>query len=201
VKPVALIVRIGQWRLEMTTSNIPGGIDPQAVRVALVCEALPENDGDYFYSGGDSLFVTNTIQAFKSAGFDDVTSIADIVKMGVYLTVAVKTHREGATVPSAVIKEHSSALEKELDSFPNLGAIILMGDVAIKSLNYISLKRTKKKAIPSGSTYKIRNGEFYLEGIRVFPSYLPTGRNFLIEKSKRAMVAEDIGNAFAVLEG
>ena len=54
---------------------------------------------------------------------------------------------------------------------------------------------------PAGSTYKIRCNEYYFSGIRVFPSYLQTGKNFLIEKSKRRMVAEDIGNAFRVAAG
>jgi uracil-DNA glycosylase len=31
---------------------------------------------------------------------------------------------------------------------------------------------------------------------KVFPSYTPAGKNFLIEKSKRRMVTEDIREAF-----
>jgi uracil-DNA glycosylase len=58
---------------------------------------------------------------------------------------------------------------------------------------------TKTRTIPAGSTYKIRKEKFYFGAIRVFPSYLPTGKNFLIEKSKRQMVAEDIKNAFKIV--
>jgi hypothetical protein len=36
--------------------------------------------------------------------------------------------------------------------------------------------------------------------MRVFPSYLQTGKNFLIEKAKQRMVADDIRRAFAWLE-
>ena len=75
-----------------------------------------------------------------------------------------------------------------------------MGDAAIKALNFISRRLTKTRAIPAGSTYKIRGETFYFGDIRVFPSYLPTGKNFLIEKSKRRMVAEDIKNAFELLQ-
>ena len=55
--------------------------------------------------------------------------------------------------------------------------------------------QTGKKVIPAGSTYKIRGEAYYLGDIRVFPSYTPAGKNFLIEKSKRKMVAEDIREA------
>lgn len=67
-----------------------------------------------------------------------------------------------------------------------------MGDVAIKALNYIAKRQTGEKVIPSGSTYKIRKNEYFYRGMRVFPSYLQTGKSFLIEKSKQKMIAEDI---------
>jgi len=72
-------------------------------------------------------------------------------------------------------------------------------DVAIKALNYISGRLGEGKAIPTGSTYKIRNGEYYLRKTRVFPSYLQAGPSFFIEKSKRRMIAEDISAALGVL--
>lgn len=183
----------------MIQISIPAKIDPQKISIIMICEALPENQEDYFYSSGDSLYVTNTLAAFNHAGIE-VQNMDDIIKRGVYLTVAVKAPRKGLVVPSEVIREHSYALEEELNMFPNVRAILLMGDAAIKALNFISQRITKAKTIPSGSTYKIRNGEFYFNNIRIFPSYLQTGRNFLIEKAKRTMVAEDIRNAFKLLE-
>jgi uracil-DNA glycosylase len=183
----------------MTGLSLPEKINPKKIRIIMICEALPENEQDYFYSSGNSLYVTNTVEAFKSAGIE-VKDIDDIIGKGVYLTVAVKAPRSGLTVPAEVIQKHSYALEEELKQFPNIKAILLMGDAAIKALNFISQRATKTKTIPSGSTYKIRKGEFYFKNIRVFPSYLQTGKNFLIEKSKRTMVAEDIRNAFKLLE-
>jgi uracil-DNA glycosylase len=183
----------------MTRFSIPVKIDPQKVSIIMICEALPENEQDYFYGSGNSLYVTNTVEAFRNAGVE-VNGIDDIIEKGVYLTVAVKAPRSGLTVPAEVIQKHSYALEEELNLFPNVKAILLMGDAAIKALNFISQRATKTKTIPSGSTYKIRKGEFYFKNIRVFPSYLQTGKNFLIEKSKRTMVAEDIRNAFKLLE-
>jgi uracil-DNA glycosylase len=178
--------------------KIPKDIDPGEVRVIMVCEALPENPADYFYSSQDSMYVRNTIGAFNSAGIK-VKSIRDIIAQGVYLTVAVKATRDGAVIPPAVIKEHSDSLDEELQSFPRAKAILLMGDAAIKALNYVSQKEGGGRVIPAGSTYKIRKDKFCYKGIRVFPSYLQTGKNFLIEKSKRQMVAEDIRNAFSLL--
>jgi len=183
----------------MTGFSLPAKIDPQKVRIIMICEALPENEQDYFYSSGNSLYVTNTVEAFQNAGIA-VKDIDDIIKKGVYLTIAAKAPRSGLTIPAEVIQKHSYALEEELNLFPDVKAILLMGDAAIKALNLISQRATKTKAIPSGSTYKIRKGEFYFKNIRVFPSYLQTGKNFLIEKSKRTMVAEDIRNAFKLLE-
>jgi uracil-DNA glycosylase len=62
-------------------------------------------------------------------------------------------------------------------------------------MNGIWKKVTGKRVIPAGSTYKIRKDEHYYGNKRVFPSYTPAGKNFLIEKSKRRMVAEDIKEA------
>lgn len=187
----------------MTVANkqltIPTNIDFQKVRIIMICEALPENINDYFYSSTDSLYVTNTIEAFNNAGIK-VKSINDLIQRGMYLTVAVKEPRKGLTVPPKIIEKYSYDLEKELGVFPNIKAIILMGDAAIKAINYISKRKNKIKVIPSGSTYKIRGGMFYLGDIRLFPSYLPTGKNFLIEKSKRKMVTEDIKSAFDLIK-
>jgi len=74
-----------------------------------------------------------------------------------------------------------------------------MGDVAIKAMNYIARRDIGKAVIPGGSTYKIRKNQFFYGATRVFPSYLQTGKNYLIEKSKRRMIAEDIKAAFELL--
>ena len=83
-------------------------------------------------------------------------------------------------------------LEAELALFPNVQLIMLMGDVAKKMVNMIVKKATKKNVIPSGSTYKIRGEQYHWGNIRVMPSYIITGGNLLIEKSKVRMITEDI---------
>jgi uracil-DNA glycosylase len=182
----------------MTEIILPKNINPQKVRIIMVCEALPENIDDYFYSSTNSLYVTNTIKAFVIAGIK-VNTIEDIIKEGVYLTVAVKAPRKGLSISLEIINRHSFILEEEINLFPNVRAILLMGDIAIKAFNLVSQRSIKTKTISTGSTYKIRRNKFYFKNCRVFPSYLQTGKNFLIEKSKRAMVAEDIREAFKLL--
>ena len=77
--------------------------------------------------------------------------------------------------------------------------ILLMGDVARRMVNRIARKATKKNVIPSGSTYKIRSGEYHWGSIRVLPSYIITGGNLLIEKSKVRMITEDLAALAAML--
>jgi uracil-DNA glycosylase len=86
-------------------------------------------------------------------------------------------------------------LEKELALFPHLRVLMLMGDVAIKAVNEIARRNNERRVVPAGSTYKIRSGEYYFRDVRAFPSYLQAGPSFFIEKSKRKMIAEDIGKA------
>jgi len=84
---------------------------------------------------------------------------------------------------------------RELALFP----LLLMGDVAIKPINYIARRAGEDRVIPAGSTYKIRGQEYYFRGRRAFPSYLQAGPSFFIEKSKRRMIAEDISQAMRLL--
>jgi len=173
-------------------------VDPDGVRMAMISEAAPGDPDDYYYAEGDPLFQRTTVQAFNDAEIE-ARSIRDLVGMGVYFTTAVKCGKTGYGVKAATVKECSLMLERELALFPNLGVLMLMGDVAIRALNYIARRNTGGRAIPAGSTYKIRGAEYSLGGLRVFPSYLQAGPAFFIERSKRRMIAEDIGNAMKLL--
>jgi uracil-DNA glycosylase len=174
-------------------------LNPDGIAVVMISEAAPENASDYYYAGGDALFERTTLLAFQDAGAP-VTSFADILDLGVYLTTAVKCGKIGYGIKAGPIKECSFLLERELSLFPNAQAYMLMGDVAIKALNYIALRQGEPKVIPPGSTYKIRGGEFHFRHIRAFPSYLQAGPSFGIEKSKRRMIAEDIAAALALVK-
>ena len=174
-------------------------LKPDDVSIVMISEAAPSDRGDYFYAPGDPLFQQTTVQAFDDAGVS-VSSIQDILDLGVYLTTAVKCGKMGYGIKAATIKQCSLILEQELALFPNVQAYMLMGDVAIKAINYIAKRAGEGRVIPAGSTYKIRGQEYAFRGVRAFPSYTQAGPSFFIEKSKRRMIAEDISAALSLLE-
>lgn len=111
----------------------------------------------------------------------------------------LKTPKTEYTIDKGSIEKSLPYLEAELSLFPNIKVIMLMGDVAKKAFNMITKKATKKNAVPAVSTYKLRSSEIYNEGIRVMPSYIMTGGNILIEKSKVAMATEDIAAMLKII--
>ena len=173
-------------------------IKEKNIKVVLISEAAPAQRNDYYYVKGNPSFQRTTVQAFNDAGIE-VSSINEILGLGVYLTSAVKCGKMGYGLMANTIKECSFILEKEIFLFPNVKVFLLMGDVAIKAFNYIALRKGESKVIPSGSTYKIRGREYYFQDKRVFPSYLQVGPSFNIEKSKRRMIAEDIACALSLV--
>ena len=175
-------------------------VAPETVRIVLISEAAPANLTDYYYAQGSPLFEQTTVQAFRDAGAE-VSSMQDILDMGVYLTTAVKCGKTGYGIETATVKECSHILEQELALFPNATVWLLMGDVAIKAVNEIARRAGEKRVIPAAPTYKIRGGEFSFQGKRVLPSYLQAGPSFFIEKSKRKMIAEDIAAALKLESG
>jgi len=174
-------------------------VEPDKIAIVMISEAAPADINDYYYAAGDSLFQQTTVQAFNDAGAN-VSSIGDILDLGVYLTTAVKCGKPGYGIKTNPVKECSLLLERELDLFPNVRAFMLMGDVAIKAINTIAARVGEPRVIPAGSTYKIRGPEFFFRGKRCFPSYLQAGPSFFIEKSKRRMIAEDIAAALSLVK-
>ena len=173
-------------------------VAPETIQMIMISEAAPQKSNDYYYHGKDSLFEQTTVQAFRDAGIQ-TESINDLVNKGVYFTTAIKCGKHAYTVKAATLKNCSRLLEEELALFPNVKVIMLMGDFAIKAVNYIAKRRNGERVIPSGSTYKIRGNEYYFGEIRVFPSYLQAGPAYFIEQSKRRMIKEDIEQAVTLL--
>ena len=171
-------------------------LKPNTVSIILISEAAPVDPGDYYYAKGDPLFQQTTVQAFSDAGVE-VSSVRDILKLGVYLTTAVKCAKTEYGIKAGTIKECSLLLEQELALFPNVKAYLLMGDVAIKAVNDIAVRNGEGRVVPAGSTYKIRGQKYFFRGARALPSYLQAGPSFFIEKSKRQMIAEDIASAMS----
>jgi len=167
-------------------------LDPKSVKVIMVSEVPPKNPEDGFYSiAAEPDYMKSTLGLFRAAGVQ-VNTIRDILGMGIYVTTAVKSPKTEYTVEPSVIQAHLPILEAELSLFSNLKVVMLMGDVAKKAVNMIAKARTKKNVIPSGATGRLRHNEYYWNSIRVFPSYIMTGKNLLIEPFKRDCVADDI---------
>jgi uracil-DNA glycosylase len=115
------------------------------------------------------------------------------------MSTAVKCGKTTYGIKTSTIKQCSLLLEQELSLFPQVKAFLLMGDVAIRAVNFVAQRAAEARVIPAGSTYKIRGDEYYFRGARAFPSYLQAGPSFFIEKSKRKMLAQDIAAALAPL--
>ncbi len=166
-------------------------IEPDKIKTIMISEAPPQDPSDYFYAQNSPFYMQTTAQAFSDAGLN-VSSMEDVLNLGVYVTTAIKCGKTGYSISSRTIETCSGILETEMDLFPDVRTILLMGDTAIKAMNYIAKRNIGKRVIPSGSTYKIRRNKYFYRQVRVFPSYLQTGKSYLIEKSKRKMIAEDI---------
>lgn len=175
-------------------------INPQSIKVIMINEVVPKNPDDWFYSKtADPENRRTAFGLFEGAGVS-VKSMRDVLDLNIYITAALKTPKEGYTADPAVIQKQLPLLEAELALFPNLKVIMLMGDVAKKAFNMITKARTKKNVIPSKPTGYIRMNEYYWNGIRVFPTYIMTGKNLLIEKGKCGTIAEDIRRMMEVIK-
>jgi uracil-DNA glycosylase len=181
--------------------EVPGGVvDPGRVRLVLIAEAPPAQPADSLFASGMPFHLETTLSAFRAAGLE-AASLRDLADLGIYVTTAVKCAKVGYGVERATVEECSRLLEAEVDLFPKARVLMLMGDVAISAWNAVARRRSGKRLIPSGPTYKVRSGEYWFEGKRVFPSYLLTGRSYLIEESKRTMIAADLRAALALIGG
>jgi hypothetical protein len=174
-------------------------VEPIRISIVVISEVVPPNPANYYYAGGQASYQETTLQAFNAAGLD-VSTFQELLHLGVYFTSAVKCGKTGYGIKAGTIKACSTLLEKELEPLMNVKAYLLMGDVAIKAINYIAKRWGEDRVIPAGSTYKIRGKEYFFRGARAFPSYLQVGPSFGIEKSKQRMIAEDIAAALEVLE-
>ena len=174
-------------------------IEPETIQAIMINEVVPSSPEEDFYGNQDSAYMSTTIPLFRKAVIE-VNSIQDILDHGIYITNAVKTPKSEYAVSKESIEDSLPYLEKELALFPNVKVIMLMGDVAKKAFNMICKKATKKNAVPSISTYKLRNTEIFYKGIRIMPSYIMTGQNILIEKSKFEMASKDIETMYRLIK-
>ena len=174
-------------------------VDQLTIKAIMINEVVPADPTQDFYGSADADYLKTTIPLLQGAGAA-VASIQDVLQMGIYITNAVKTPKTEYTIDKSSIEKSLPYLEAEISLFPNVKVIMLMGDVAKKAFNMITKKATKKNAVPAVSTYKLRNSEIFYQGIRVMPSYIMTGGNILIEKSKVTMATEDIATMLEIIK-
>jgi hypothetical protein len=164
--------------------------DPAAVRVAVVLD--PIRRGDVEAESTDPLSPA-VAKAFCAAGYD-VTSRADLERLGVYVTYATKCPKVGFGLSAETVEACSHLLEAEIDRLPNLHSMVLAGETAIRSINAIAQRRYNQPAIPRGSAYKIMGHEYRLGDILLIPSY-PQQGGHAVETDTSAMIAVDLQNA------
>ena len=174
-------------------------LNPAHIRAILINEVVPADPRQDFYGSREADYLTTTFALFREAGLP-VTTIQELLDAGIYITNAVKIPKTESTVENSAIDVSLPYLKKELSLFPQLKAILLMGDVAKKAFNMLTKKATGKNAVPSTSTYKLRTTELYYETIRIIPSYIITGGNILIEKSKAQMASQDITTMLRLIQ-
>lgn len=188
--------QLSTGKADMRFNNVD--VAPETIRAIMINEVVPSCPEEDFYGKPDSAYVSTTIPLFRKAGIE-VGSVQDILNTGIYITNAIKTPKTEYTISKEGIEDSLPYLGKELALFPNVKVIMLMGDVAKKAFNIISKKATKKNAVPSISTYKLRNTEIFYKVIRIIPSYIMTGQNILIEKSIFEMASEDISKMYRLI--
>ena len=175
------------------------GFKKDLIKMIMISEALPKNIEEYFDGKKEPSFIRNTNTIFNSLGYN-FKKYKDYLDNGIYLTTALKCIKKDYLVCSDTLKNCSMNLEKELDLFPAKKIIMLMGDFAIKEMNYIWRRKYNERIIPAGATGRVRNQVHEANGIRFFPSYTQTGDSFGLEKSKVQMITEDVQKAMKILK-
>jgi hypothetical protein len=167
---------------------------PERVRIVVVSECAAVDDADNYGASDHALFDVTTLEAFAAAGLP-CSSVSALRDQGIHLTVAIRHPKTAPVIRASTVKQFAPVLEAELAAFPSVAVYALMGDIAIAAVNDIARRRTGHRVVPAGSTYRIRGGEYTLDGIRVLPSYLQAGPAWYVEASKRRMIAEDLALA------
>ena len=114
-------------------------IDPLTIKAVMINEVVPSDPLQDFYGAPDADYLKTTIPLLQGAGAE-VTSIQDVLQMGIYITNAVKTPKTASAIEKSSIENSLPYLETELSFFPNVKVIMLMGDVAKKAFNMITKK-------------------------------------------------------------
>ena len=74
-------------------------IEPEKTRAIMISEAPPQVAGDYFYEQSHPFYAQTTVQAFNDAGLR-VSSMKDVLNLGVYVTTAIKCAKTAYSISS-----------------------------------------------------------------------------------------------------
>ena len=111
-------------------------VNAQNIHLIMISESVSQNIIDYFDGEGTPVFIKNTNTLFNEIGYNYKT-YKDYLNNGIYLTTALKCVKKEYVVSAQTIEACSFILEKEIEPFINAKVILLMGDFAIKAINYI----------------------------------------------------------------
>lgn len=99
----------------------------------MINEVVQHKPSEDFYREHNSNYIKTVIDILQSVGAQ-VNSIDDILKIGIYITNAVKTPKKEYTIDKSSIKNSLPYLEEEISLFKNIKVIILMGMLPKKHL-------------------------------------------------------------------
>lgn len=166
-------------------------LDCKAVRLLLLTDGYPPDPHHhYIFSDPNTLAWQNTRGVLSALGVE-AASFQQLLDRGILIVPSLDSVVPPKVMPPQIASA-GDRLEALLGLLPNLAAIGLMGDVAIAAFNHMHKRLTGTRLIPAGSTYRLRCQDYFWGVVQVFPSYLYTGKSYVIERSKRKMIAEDM---------
>ena len=100
-------------------------IDPLTIKAIMINEVVPSDPVQDFYGAPDADYLKTTIPLLQGAG-TAVSSIQDILQLGIYITNAVKAPKTEYVIDKSSIENSLPYLEAELSLFPNIKVIMLI---------------------------------------------------------------------------
>jgi hypothetical protein len=159
----------------------------------MLTDTLPEEPHEhYIYSDPANVAWQNTRSLFAEAGVT-VRSYQDLLDQGVLMDPCLDLIRPGRISPWH-IRYGAVRISEWLTRLPQLRAIGLMGDVAIRCFNEMARPRwaSARRLLPGDANYRMQGNRFFLGRIEVFPTYLHTSATFPLERAKQKALADDM---------
>lgn len=166
---------------------------PETIRVLMVTDAYPEDDrSHYVHSDPCTVAWQNTQRIFAEAGVG-VSSFQGLLDRGVLMEPCLEFVKPARISPWH-IRSGAVRIAEWIGGLPNLRAVALMGDVAIRCFNEMARPRlaSGRRLIPADYTYRVRGDQYLLGPLQIFPTYLHTCESFNGERAKQRALAADM---------